>query len=833
MADKFRKSIPLDISYFKAEQPTHRKLNSANHQARAGTGLIEKAIGDIWNQSGDPYLYSQGNYLQIANLGRLLGEASFIAPAMNTMCPPDGTQFKFIENIGTNLEGHTTGYLRYKLSGAITTEDGTVFGSSVLEETDVGATGEYWVDSDTGRFRTYDELTAVDQISYMVEVDEWIEAHGATTANVIPNPVQDGFTSCRIENDGGTFYLYTAPRRPILGWTMPGAVDKPLYYPGSAGVGFPEEILGVNEDSIIPGDGRHLLWQNKGIDALADNFYRYRWPDVFPSMTVADLTVPDGMIYLWDLTNNTIVEGITFVTTGTAYKLKLVTTTQTTFLTGRASVVGDEAEATYNATEIAIITVGSSAARRLYQLSVEMLSNSYDRSLNGMATVSHESLTDMDPIPEHASLQSHYPDILPPWRSTFWNQDPHPSLLSRVGSQEISGETRDWVNNAMLGHLLLANQDPDNYLDAATPLNSYGVKFGSIIGGAIFQNDSGHLRLEPFDTSLPGGSVGRGVDITQDGLASTLMIDGINTTLSLTADGDGLISRILTSGNIMYLGVTNYNRLALAETSLRPIYTNFDLGSPSEQFKDLYVGSAYATLVDATTVEATLVDATTVEGDLVAATAFSDLAGIYEWKIDPVSGSLHNENDKDLGKPGAHMVRSTYTQEVNTSVVNGLSMNYDVGDTMPVTGRDLTYRDMTGRNTPIAVGRLVYTYDGDVTHTVVFEDAWNIEETWAMPYSSHEGLLSIYALLKEPIAEDWLTNPTVSVTPGSLTFSISNAAGHSHFNHASLYYDGSGVDGRRAGWYLAAFFSADDPGVGFAWGGTLNVVAFGTTGTPT
>jgi len=54
MADKFRRTFPLAITFSDGELPTNQKLTSLANQARNGLGVIESAIGDLWNHSTDP-----------------------------------------------------------------------------------------------------------------------------------------------------------------------------------------------------------------------------------------------------------------------------------------------------------------------------------------------------------------------------------------------------------------------------------------------------------------------------------------------------------------------------------------------------------------------------------------------------------------------------------------------------------------------------------------------------------------------------------------------------------------------------------------------------------
>ena len=84
--DKFRVTFPTRISFANGEQPTAKKLNAIADQAKNGLSILEKAIGDLWNQSGDSVTSDYPN--RITNLARTLGDQAL----MNSRVPlPDFT----------------------------------------------------------------------------------------------------------------------------------------------------------------------------------------------------------------------------------------------------------------------------------------------------------------------------------------------------------------------------------------------------------------------------------------------------------------------------------------------------------------------------------------------------------------------------------------------------------------------------------------------------------------------------------------------------------------------------------------------------------------------
>ena len=107
MADKFRKTIPLKITFTDGELPEPEKLSALSNQVRNGTDLLEKAMGDLWNQSGDADLNKYP--LQIPNLARTLGEAKYMNPAW---VPIADTDLLYEQRLGEDFNGLNSGYLK-------------------------------------------------------------------------------------------------------------------------------------------------------------------------------------------------------------------------------------------------------------------------------------------------------------------------------------------------------------------------------------------------------------------------------------------------------------------------------------------------------------------------------------------------------------------------------------------------------------------------------------------------------------------------------------------------------------------------------------------------
>jgi hypothetical protein len=480
MSDKFRTTQPLVISFVKGEQPSAAKLSKMAAQPKAGSSLLEKAVGDIWNQSGDAIL-THAAPLQLPNLARTLGANKFLNPAIY----PLDTDFNFTEDIGDNNLGLTEGYLKFPPKSTSTYSSvGARLGAKKATEDLVLVTGDYWVDSTTGKFKVFTPLVTGDQLIYDVSLSEDYLRGQELLPSVIPDPDQDTFTGCKISTAGGLYYLHLPPRRPIRAGTNTVHTTLPRNYPSTA-----EET--ANEQSSEAATPK-LLWNNatEALDGVGDEFYRYKLPkeiqDRFSSIAVGE-ALPAGFLYLWNTTLGTVIEDVVFKKTDV-----ITNKSETVFEVSSASfdfssyVTADELVASYSQ-PLTLITVGSSLSQSILKLTQMMSTHEHNSSMILDTPVKHTSLVDTDPVPVASTLQiANYPSYLPDWGSLAWTKDAHVSLLSRGGA--VAGgsyQIRDKYNNAMLGHLLMANADlsgADSFIDSTNTDNSFGIYFGDLTG---------------------------------------------------------------------------------------------------------------------------------------------------------------------------------------------------------------------------------------------------------------------------------------------------------------------------------------------------------------
>ena len=509
MADKLRKTFPLSISFLQGEQPTSGKLNSLSVAARNSTEVIEKVTGDPWNQSGDAAL-SNDYPLQLPNLARMIGEHKYLNPVIY----PIQSDFEFRDNLGQRYRGQTEGYLTYrpKTGSSFTVTAGTTngqFTTPVSDPEDVvvepAVPGNYYIDPDTGWFKIATPLLADETLQYDVEpTADWMQGQ-ETFPGVIPDPRQDGFDYCRIEDvGGGKFHLHLPPRRPLTFTATPGDGfdsdrSRPPRYPIDDEIG----NTGDESNEATAGGSPKLYWQSDTVSAIADAHYRYSIPEELLGVTAGD-RYPSGFMYLWDSVTNTIVEDVIFtkpLSDPGDWIIQIESINFGPTLTARATA--DETEASYNAGLVHLIICGSPLSRVVWQLQSSFLRHDHSGG-NGLhePVIDHGSLVGVNPPEDGGVLGDHdtaYPNHLPVMPHSKYDNDHHTYLLSRTGSQSSAAQQRDPFNNAMLGHLLLANADTTgshNYIDSTLPDNSFRVYFGDLTGPSIY-GTNGIVNVQP------------------------------------------------------------------------------------------------------------------------------------------------------------------------------------------------------------------------------------------------------------------------------------------------------------------------------------------------
>lgn len=505
MADKFRKTIPIRITFSSGEQPTPEKLNVVTDQVRNGVSLIEKAVGDIWGQSGDSSF--QDAPVQIASLARTIGQAKNLNP---TLYAPS-SDFDYTETLGTSFATKHTGSLNF-----VPTTSGTFSGTGAFLTkqsalSSVTSTGDYFIDS-LGHFHTYSPVGVSDTLTYTVDISTWPLSDRITPC-VIPDPNQDGFTSCKLYKSGGRYYLKLPPRRPISSFPF----GQPSSYPITSG----------NEDTVLSSPPK--LWQAKTVDAIESSFYKYSLPnEISAIISASGSQIPEGYIYLWDQTNNTVIEDIVFLSTSSSHIFELVSTSQTTFLDGRVISSSAESESDYNSCYLSLIIPAAQISDHIASLWHNVLSHSHSVEDVGNS-FDHNSLSGLNTNSANSAMASYLPTS---WDTSNWAHDGHTSLLNRCGSHGVSsGSNRDPYDNAMLGDLLLANADLTgvNYIDEYCTDESFRIRFGSKDGRASIYSTS----YDVLGTLKPSIRVTPSLDVSDMGAVAWYSSSSFSGTLPI------------------------------------------------------------------------------------------------------------------------------------------------------------------------------------------------------------------------------------------------------------------------------------------------------------
>ena len=260
MSDKLKELTPINITFEDGESPTANKIESSFDQVANAMNVIERAIGDVWNQSsetGGP-LDSDPNH--IANISRAIGSMSSLNPnslggnelSVTGEVIPEGKKIFALNNAPDDPTNPS----------AITFSNPSgVFDTLVASLALVVSGGDYFIEPN-GMVHTF-TLTGV---THTVDYDYTTvaDSYSGATYNVMPDPAQD--TRCTV--------IVSGAGRQI---TLPTVTD-------GASKNYGQQLL-------IPGE----------LDSLADA-----------------AEIPAGYIYVWDHVGggaqraNSIVEGLTF-----------------------------------------------------------------------------------------------------------------------------------------------------------------------------------------------------------------------------------------------------------------------------------------------------------------------------------------------------------------------------------------------------------------------------------------------------------------------------------------------------------------------------------------
>jgi hypothetical protein len=479
MADRFRRTFPIAVKFSKGEIPPAEKLDGLSSQARNGLNIVEQAIGDIWNQSGDPVLSPiadpTSNALFIPNIARALGSLSSVSPRF----PSQGITAMPAYKETISAQGKKEAFLHLPPVTPSTITLGGSFAPLALGGyratlKDIDATGEWNVDT-RGRITTFDPMPASFTMTY-TPVTSFSDVATSATYNVIPDKASwsGAYAGLKVsyvnDMDGTAGYLLFLPPRM--------STSSSLTY-------FTPDI--TNNTTATPDSGSLTYWQSGAANASLQAHYRYNLPPVLSALTPGT-TIPVGFLYLWDNTRSTIVEGVVFKVPSSQsayYVLEASGIELDTLFLPDVTSSGSQVPGDYKA-RWKIITIGSSVASSVSAIANRFGSHSHKASDGvGSRPVSHNDLADVFTPAYNASTNPNYPSTGHDLFNSYWSGDDHPQYLHRKGFQNNSTK-RDMLDNAMLGDLVIAPK-PSFGLTNALHINddSYAIRFGEILGPRI------------------------------------------------------------------------------------------------------------------------------------------------------------------------------------------------------------------------------------------------------------------------------------------------------------------------------------------------------------
>lgn len=541
-ADKLRSTIAVLTNYVDGESPTAAKLSIVSIQLQAATRELEKAIGDLKDQSW-PYSSATSTHLtqvwgrapntnvdlpgaverplNIANLARLIGPASNLNPKFLS-----GIQ-TIVESVPTRVHEFT---LKYPPDAASISFSATYTTEVTL--TTVNGAAEYGVDYSSGRIFVATVTPSGRTVTYTTTPELWGSMGNYQDAgfNVIPDPnqVQTGLYALTVTGPVSSEYT----------------INLPLCSAQQSNVAMTSTVLGTSDTNT----GKQLTLPK----VLTDNF------------TVDDL-LPEGFLVLRNKTTNQVYSS------GTYKYVDEKTIKLLGISLGTAVTDGNEFE---------LITIGTDITTSIDDLRNKAYRHTHDRSM-GESAISVNDLVDNYRVT--ASTGAYAPSQMP--------ANPFSQYLHRdgwAGGVDDSGSSSINDANAMRGSVLLGLYagTPGNYVSAKGL--SHSVMFGDNLT-RMYRDANNNLvaRCKNMVTnglSLYAGLLGPlvsvpsfGTDVTVDAQirpifpyawSGTVTIDGSGTPTVLDFTTELAAIQAITGGTVRVADV----RILMGEISLNSAY---------------------------------------------------------------------------------------------------------------------------------------------------------------------------------------------------------------------------------------------------------------------
>lgn len=509
MSDKMRPTYPISVTFGNGEQPSSTKLNAINDQAKNGLALIERAVGDPWNQSGDSLLIDYP--LRIPNLARVIGDQQHLNSRFPNPNMGDSDTV-YIQQDLTEFVGQTKILLDFKPEAGATInasvaalENASAATYEAAPEsllTDVDLPAEWFLDTAEGILYLGAPLGSGGgtTIEYeVVKTNLTSDGPDEYAVNVVPPVDQisghwDGIKI--VQRSAGKYLLVLPPRRPT------DQLATGLGKVPQIGISHPWDnttLVGGSKDYywyIAPGTDTNS-WDDPGqpknatirLDANRFSFvqsarYRFQLSELLEDFIVngaAGASLPSGALYLWDNTNKTTIEGLTFripeandlygASWGSrpGWVIQVEGSTLDSIFSGFTSTDNTDDPADYKS-RFSMITAGNSLASAIDNIRYHQLTQLHNPSCLSKP-IDHGSLKNTQPVEGTRG----YSALPTPYRSG----DDHAGYLSREGSTATGTLTRDVYNNAMMGDFLLASTTSGSNYQNQTA-DSQRVVFGAM-----------------------------------------------------------------------------------------------------------------------------------------------------------------------------------------------------------------------------------------------------------------------------------------------------------------------------------------------------------------
>jgi len=261
MTDKFKDTFPIEVQFTEGEQPAAQKLTGWANQTNRGLLLLEKAVGDLWNQSQSPGTPLYGIPNQIVNLARAIGQMQ----ALNPRVLGDLSVAGFTEAVPADSQQFTL--LHTPSSGLLFSPSGGAFTTLKLTKAQLLVDGDYFVDAAQRTVWTRSKTGSGISVTYTYE--DANSSYTNATFNVIPHFNQ--VIKCNITLNAG------------------GAGVHEVALP----------LITHDQDGIL----------TTGIDPNYNQ--QATLPFVLSTLAPNDI-IASGFLSLWDHQSNRILEGATY-----------------------------------------------------------------------------------------------------------------------------------------------------------------------------------------------------------------------------------------------------------------------------------------------------------------------------------------------------------------------------------------------------------------------------------------------------------------------------------------------------------------------------------------